>query len=159
MIKIDYPKQIKESVEELESRLKKERHPKVYRRLEILLWLKSGKVKTMKAACDLKGMNKSQGNKIWRKYREEGLESYLSMYKGIGRYSPIKDKKELQDRLSKEGFSTINEARLWILETYGISYTENGLGNFFRANKIKLKTGRSSHPKKDEKLRSAYKKI
>jgi len=155
---INYPERIKESASELRSRLSQSIKPKVRLRLEILLWLKTSQVSTMKEACALKGLGSRQGNNLWRQYKQKGLDDFLDMYKKQGRYSPLSGKVELEKKLREEGFSTIKEAQHWILETYGLEYTENGLGNYFRANKIKLKTGRPHHPNQDAEKRAAYKK-
>ena len=157
MIKIDYPNEIQESIEELRSLHACEVHIKLRERLEILIWLKSGKVSTMKSAMALKSRSTNHGSRLWKSYRSGGMREYLSL-NYIRKRSPLADRKELEERLNDEGFSTIKEARDWILSTYGLRYTENGLGNYFRRNKIKLKTGRPDHPKKDEVKREAYKK-
>ncbi|NQZ78772.1 MAG: winged helix-turn-helix domain-containing protein [Ekhidna sp.] len=156
---VDYVNLIQESPEELRVLLKAEKHPKLRERLQVLLWLKSGTVSTMKEAMKLLDRTTQHGLVLWRIYKSKGLSGLLTLKTGQGRYSPLRDKPELEKKLAEDGFSTVNEARAWILETYGISYTENGLGNYFRANKSKLKTGRPSHPKKDEQARQAYKKI
>jgi transposase len=153
MIKIDYPNRIRESESELRSRYKTLTSSKRQERCEILLWLKSGKVLTMKEAVSLKGRSTDYGNKLWKRYKNLGLEVNYNPQK-----SPLEGKQELEDQLASEGFSTIKEAQGWILETYGIKYTENGLGNYFRQRKIKLKTGRPFHPKQNEEKCSAYKK-
>jgi len=157
MARINYQKEIKEEVLYLEKRLSTILIPKARNRCEVLIWLKSGRVTSMRQAIILKGMNKSQGSEWWKQYKSEGIDGFLTL-KYKGQSSPLKDKTELKERLEKEGFSTINQARLWILKSYGLAYTENGLGNYFRRNKIKLKTGRPHHPEKDEVKRTAYKK-
>jgi transposase len=81
----------------------------------------------MKEAVFLKGYTNAQGQNWWRQYRSEGLDGFLGT-KGRGRKSPLEGKGELAGRLAKEGFSTINEAREWILGTYGIRYTEKNMG-------------------------------
>ena len=158
MKRINYPEVIKESEAELKQQLRELNHPKLRERCEVLIWLKSGQVKTMKAAMSLKGRSTYHGNKLWKRYQADGLKSFLSLgYRKVR--SPLADKEALENRLNEKGFSTIKEAQLWILQTYGLKYTENGLGNYFRNRKIKLKTGRPHHPKKDEALRMAYKKL
>jgi len=157
MKKINYQDQIKESVEELSARMVKLDSAKLRERAEVLLWLKSGRVKTMKRAMELKGRSTNHGNNLWKQYQIEGIDSYLQ-FKHKGQVSPLRDRSELKEYLQKEGFSTIKEAQAWIRDKYGIEYTENGLGNYFRLHKIKLKTGRPHHPKKDEEKRQAYKK-
>ena len=157
MKKINYSEEIKESLELLQSSYTNLVTPKLLERCEVLIWLKSGQVLTMKAAMELKGRSSTHGQNLWNQYKKEGLEGLLNLkYKGPT--SPLAGKEALKKILSEQGFGSINEARLWILQTYEIEYTENGLGNYFRANKIKLKTGRPSHPKKDETKRATFKK-
>ena len=122
---IDYTKEIGESVPTLEKRLKTLAKPKLRSRCEVLIWLKSGRVSSMRKAMTLKGMNKSQGCEWWKQYKSEGLDGFLHLkYKGAP--SPLADKSELAERLATRGFATINEARAWILKVYGLEYTENG---------------------------------
>ena len=105
----------------------------------------------------MKNRSANHGSTLWKLYQEKGLEGYLKLcYKS--RQSLLADKPELEEYLATKGFCSINEARIWILKTYNIKYTENGLGNYFRNKKIKLKTGRPHHPKQDEEQRKAYKK-
>jgi transposase len=157
MRKVNYKEEIKESVELLEARYKGLSKPKLQARCEVLIWLKRGEVGAMKKAAGLKGLSATQGQRWWRQYKSEGLDAFLSS-KHKGQVSPLKGKSGLDERLDGEGFNTINEAREWISKTYNIDYKENSLGNYFRRNKIKLKTGRPHHPKKDGTARVAYKK-
>ena len=158
MLKINYREEIRESPSELRSIYKSLKKARLRERCEVLIWLKSGEISTMQAAMNLKGRNKSTGNRLWKLYQSEGLAGVLGT-KHKGQPSPLRDKPELLSRLKGEGFSSVKQAQAWILEVYGLSYTENGLGNYFRRNKIKLKTARPHHPKQDVAKRSAYKKI
>ena len=157
MRKVDYKNLIKESEEELEEYYKKASSEKEKLRCELLLWLKSGKVESAQKAASLKGLNKYYGNQLWSKYKKEGITGFVKL-KYKGQVSPLQGKQELEDHLKTGGFSSIKAAQAWILSTYGIAYTENGLGNYFRAKKIKLKTGRPYHPKQKEADREDYKK-
>jgi len=157
MKKIDYTKSIKESKRELDDYKKLLSHAKSEERLEILLWLKVGQVKTMKSALELKGRSREYGRVLWKNYKSKGLGYCLGVRYNPNK-SPLADKEKLTEKLLDSGFSSIKEAREWILDTYGIEYTENGLGNYFRSRGTKLKTGRPSHPDRDSKKRSDYKK-
>lgn len=157
MSNIDYQQLIKESAAELRSRLKALSHRKLRARCEVLLWLKQGQVSSMRQAVLLKGLSTNQGSRWWKQYQALGIEGFLSLgYRP--QVSPLSDKQGFIEQLNTTGFSTIKEAQVWLAEQYGLVYTENGLGNYFRKHKIKLKTGRPHHPKKDEKQREAYKK-
>lgn len=157
MLKIDYKNEIKESPEKLKELYKEEKNVKLKERVEVLLWLKTGKVDSMAEAMRLKSRSLNHGQNIWNLYKESGLEGCLKL-KYRPQSSPLAEKPELIEKLQEQGFSTIKEASLWILTTYGIEYTENGLGNYFRKHKIKLKTGRPSHPLQDEEKRELFKK-
>ena len=157
MKKVDYTKEIKEGKRELDAYNNLLSHPKSLERLEILLWLKIGQVTTMKAALELKGRSSEYGRVLWKNYKSKGLEYCLGVRYNPNK-SPLSDKKELTEKLLDTGFTSIKEAQEWILKTYGIKYTENGLGNYFRSRGTKLKTGRPSHPDRDNKKRSDYKK-
>ena len=126
-------------------------------RCEILIWLKTGAIQSIQKAAKLKGYHTHYGNQLWAKYRDGGLDEYLCL-KYKGQVSPLADLEGFWTRLNKDGFSTIKEAVNWLKSEYGLVYKENSLGNYFRTNKIKLKTGRTSHPQKDEEKRAAYKK-
>ena len=58
---VDYPTLIQEDVSCLEKLLKDLSSIKLQDRCEVLVWLKSGKVSTMKEAVYLKGYTVSQG--------------------------------------------------------------------------------------------------
>jgi len=94
----------------------------------------------MQSAVSLKSRSKTYGNNLWKLYKSSGISGYLSLNYS-GPKSPLSEKEEFWRRLQTEGFSSIKAAQLWIFEKYGLRYTENGLGNFFRHRKIKLKTG------------------
>jgi len=157
MSTIDYKSEIKESAKDLGTRLKNLSSPLLRNRCEVLLWLKTGKMPSMLACMRLKGMSKTTGTGWWQLYRSKGLDSLLST-DHKGQTSVLDDHSGLWDRLTTEGFSTIKEARDWLFQEYGISYTENGLGNYFRRRKVKLKTGRPHHPNRSEEEREAYQK-
>lgn len=93
----------------------------------------------------------------WRRYQQLGLQGYLSTDRK-GTPSILNNFTPFWDKLGTEGFSTIKEAQNWLKEHHGITYTENGLGNYFRRHKIKCKTGRPFHPKQSEQERTEYKK-
>ena len=158
MLKIDYPFEILESESALRTLYQHASHIKIKERLEVLIWLKSGQVSTMKTAAELKRRSKTWGNNLWKTYKNEGISGYCTLH-NKPQESPLVNKKALSEQLSSDGFASIKEAREWIARTYQIDYTENGLGNYFRRRKIKLKTARPHHPQKDEKQRADYKKI
>jgi len=154
---INYPVAIHERVSELQERYRNLRSPKLLERCEILLWLKTGKVKTMKEAMSLKGRHTNHGRDLWKLYTSEGIAGYLSL-KYRGPQSPLDNLPDFHEHLRTIGFSTLQEACTWLKEHHNLSYSISGLGNYFTRNKIRCKTGRPNHPKRDENERVAYKK-
>ena len=114
MKKIDYSSHIQEDKEELKKLLKTDLCPKLKERCEILYWLKSGEVSTMKEAMVLKNRSLVHGSNLWKLYKEKGLSEYLKLNYKL-RKSPLLGKESLENHLKTKGFSTINEARLWVL--------------------------------------------
>lgn len=157
MSKINYSSLITESLPDLEARFKTLSSLPLRDRCEVLIWLKSGKVSSMMACMALKNHNKSTGVLWWRTYREKGLDYYLSIQRPPNR-SVLDDHPGFWERLGKDGFASIKEARDWLASEHQIIYTENGLGNYFRRHKIKCKTGRPHHPQQSVEERAKYKK-
>ena len=155
---IHYSTKIQESAEELAIRLSELKHPYLRDRCEVLLWLKTGKVRSMRQAMVLKGRHTNTGGNWWKLYQQGGLDSLLEPFEGH-RVSPLDELTEFWARLEGEGFSQIKEAQCWLREHAGLDYHEDSIGNYFRARGVKYKTGRPHHPKKDEQKRAAYKKI
>ena len=145
---IDYTKEISESASTLEHRLKTLVKAKLRNRCEVLIWLKSGKVSSMRQAMILRNMNKSQGGELRKQCKSEGLEGFLHL-KCKGRTSALDGNPAFWKRLGAEGFADVKEVRAWLAKTQGLKYAPSGLYDYFSRKGIKLKTGRPHHPKRD----------
>ena len=154
---ITYSTAISESSTELTSRLADLKLPYLRDRCEVFLWLKTGKVRSMRQAMVLKNKHTNTGVNWWKLYQEGGLDALLTPFEAH-RSSPLDELEEFWERLENEGFSQIKEAQHWLQTHFGLRYHEDSLGNYFRAHGIKCKTGRPHHPKKKEAQRVSYKK-
>ena len=134
---INYQTSIVESVSTLKTRLKTLTSMPLRNRCEVLIWLKSGKVSSMRACMVLKGYNKSTGADWWCIYQAKGLDGLLSTHHK-GNTSILDTHEDFWHKLNTEGFISVQEACNWLATKYRIHYTENGLGNYFRRHKIKL---------------------
>ena len=154
---IDYKTAITEDISELTEYLKIQTKVPLRDRCEVLLWLKSGKVTSMRACMELKNRNKSTGVEWWRIYVNGGLSALLvSHHKG--RHSALDECSAFWDRLRNEGFSTLQEACDWLATHQQLTYSVKGLSSYFKRHQIKYKTGRPSHPNRSEEERNKYKK-
>lgn len=153
---VDYPKEIKESVTELSDLLKQQSHAKLRVRCQVLLWLKTEKVSTMKQAMELQGYSTSQGQNWWKQYKSGGIAEFLSL-RYSPQVSPLSGEPAFEARL-KEGFESLQQGVDWVKEHLGLEYSTAGFWRYLNRRKVKLKTGRPTHPKRDAQKRQAYKK-
>lgn len=153
-----YSKAIDQSVEELQSFQKSQSKVVVYQRLQMLRLLKECQAKTLTESSKLVGVSKRSGLRWWKQYKQQGLESLLVVAPtGQSRLSG-QQQQELIAEAARGEFSTIAEIATWVAQSFGISYTEVGMWKLVRRLKIKKKTPRPSHVKKDEEAVARFKK-
>ena len=158
MGRVNYQELIKESNEDLGAVQKTSGKVVVFQRLQMLRILKTGKATTLVEAAPLVGFTERSLQNWWRLYREHGLE-------GLQRVEPnrrprlnAQQQHALLEEAGKGEFSTIAEIVHWVKQSFGISYTEVGMWKLVRRLKIKKKTPRPSHVKKDEGAVKRFKK-
>lgn len=156
---MNYAEIITESEEELKRVEKKQKLVQFQRRVRFLLLLKKGKARTQEKAGEEVGLKLRQSQKIWKLYREGGLEAVLNKPKrwGFGKLSS-RQIAELQKYLAMFGSHSLNELCKYIEQSFGVLYTEAGASALCMRLKIKLKTARPSNTKKDVGKGEAYKK-
>lgn len=95
---------------------------------------------------------------MWKKYRETGFESYLTLnYKaGVSRLCGEKRAKLLKK--AESGFRSQAEAMEYLREEFNCSYTQQGVSVLFQRLKIKAKTPRPANVKADVAEQVEYKK-
>lgn len=156
---LDYRKAIKESEKGL---LALERHQTkalLRDRMRFLRLLKSGACPSQAQAGRAIGLGLRASEKLWRKYREEGLQGLLAYpYKGTQGRLSREDKQALCQELLNDTTQTIEQARHWVAEHLGVHYSVSGMHYVLGQMKVKKKTGRPVHQHKDTKGEQRFKK-
>ena len=158
MVRVSYQALIKENEEELSRLQKSSGKVLVYQRLQMLRVLKSGKVATLVEAAPLVGVTERSLQNWWRLYKQQGLESLLRVEPNRRPRLTAQQQHDLIEEAGKGEFSTIVEITAWVKQSFGISYTEVGMWKLVKKLKIKKKTPRPSHVKKDEVAVERFKK-
>ena len=158
MRSVNYQELIKEGDEELRVEQKSSGKVVVYQRLQMLRILKSGKATTLVEAAPLVGVTERSLQNWWRLYKQQGLEMLLRVEPNRRPRLDAEQQQALVEEAGKGEFSTIAEIRRWVEQSFGISYTEVGMWKLVRKLKIKKKTPRPSHVKKNEEAVERFKK-
>lgn len=153
-----YSYAIDQSVEELQSLEKSQKKVVIYQRLHLLRLLKECKAKTLVEASSLVGVCERSGQRWWKLYKQEGIEALLVVAPTREPRLSQEQRSTLVDEAAKGKFSTIAEIATWVEQSFGIEYTEVGMWKLVRRLKIKKKTPRPSHVKKDEGAVAHFKK-
>ncbi|GIV61488.1 MAG: transposase [Rhodothermaceae bacterium] len=146
--------QIHEELEELQQRLRAERHAERKRRLHLLVLLKSKTVGTRKEAAAHLAVHRNTIRQWLNRYKEGGLEGLLEIKKrGFApgqRTVPDPVCAALQARLARpEGVSGYAEIQRWLVEEFGLEVPYKSVYNLVRYHLgAKLKVPRPEHPKK-----------
>jgi hypothetical protein len=74
--KINYQEEIKESVEYLLSMSKEQKSRQQSDRVKFLWYLKTGEAKNQISSSKLIGMSVRQGQNLWKRYKEVGIEGF-----------------------------------------------------------------------------------
>ena len=152
---------IKESLKVLKTRYRKESNSKLKLRIKCLIYTKECKFKTQTILSTHIGVDYSSLKRWLKQYKEEGLESYLSIKSGGNKASIIS--KEIHSKLSdKLNNSTAPlkgywEAQLWVRDNFGLEIKYNTLRTYLiRHFKTKIKAPRKSHYKQDDQAIEAF---
>ncbi len=160
-MRIDYRTAIVESEADLAEREQALRGQRTAVRAMLLRLLKSGRVRSLRAAAPLVGYSERQLQTWWAHYRAGGLAAVLSEAP-----RPVK-----RSRLTAEAYAgleaemragrvaTLKDAQAYLERAWGISYrTVNGVWVQLRKRGAKLKTGRRRHRRADAEQQAAYKR-
>lgn len=150
--RLDYSTLIKESVSALQ-KLEKGQSEALFRdRIRYLGLLKSGEVKTQKGASELIGISDRQGQRNWRRYREEGLSGMLRPIERPGAPTKLEasEFEELEKRLESDDIQFLHEAVAHVKDQYDTDYTVSGMHYVFKRLKVKKKTGRPVNIRQDK---------
>lgn len=156
---LKYGALITESVEGLQSLLKKATKPLIRRRLRFLLLLKQKQGLSRAVAGKKLGLLSTGAEEMWRLYKQGGIEKMLDyLFKGKQPYLNEEQKRWLTEALRKDCTQSLSAACILVKEQTGVSYSVSAMHYVFKALGIKKKTGRPSHITKDEAKAEGFKK-
>ncbi len=156
---MDYQVEIAESGDYLRNLERAAKELKARDRVRFIRLLKIGKATTQEQAGVLIGLKVRQSQRLWKKYREEGL-SNLCQNNYVGRKAKLSqaEQEQLRTRLRDDDIGTLKQARICLKEEFSVDYTASGVSALFQRMKVKLKTGRPSNVKQDKEQMEEFAK-
>ncbi len=123
-----YQQRIKEDPETLLAKEKNIELARLKDRVRLLRLLKAGIVPNLKTAAEAVGISERQATRIWNIYKKRGLSGLLEL-KYSGKKSKLDKVTEelLIERLANKGFENLQEAKIFIEQNFGKSYTLPGV--------------------------------
>jgi transposase len=156
---LNYRKAIKESEAQLFSLERHQTKALLRDRMRFLRLLKSGECTSQAQAGRVIGLKLRASEKLWRKYREGGLEGLLSYpYRGKPEKIPEAVKQELSQELSTDQLQSLEQVQHFIEQKSGVHYTIPGIHYVLERMQVKKKTGRPLYQDKDQKGEQRFKK-
>lgn len=147
--KINYETEIIEDLANLIMLEKVEKNGFIRDRIKFIRLLKKGLVKTQSEAGRVLNISERQSQRIWRDYKEKGLEHLLVNHrKGKSSKLSAENINKLEERLKQSDIKDLSQACELIEDMFNKKYSPSGLSRLFSRNKIKLKTGRPSRFRK-----------
>jgi transposase len=156
---LDYRKAIRQSVEQLFYLERHQTRALLRDRMRFLRLLKSGACSTQADAGKAIGLKVRGAEKLWKKYKDEGIEGLL-VYPYAGRKEKISEdlKKDLQEELAKDQSQSLAQVQQFIEQQSGVHYSIPGVHYVLGRMKVKKKTGRPQYYDKDTKGEQRFKK-
>lgn len=159
MRRIKYEDRIKESIEQLKSIEQSQKQSRLRDRVRFVRFLKEGRATTQQQAGELVGISARQSQKLWQLYSSQGLQALvLCHYKGSWPKLSSTEQARLLQRLDVGDISSQKQLLEWLKQEMNICYTQGGLSGLLGRMKVKLKTGRPVHVRKDVAGEVAFKK-
>ena len=147
--------EIQESIPELKEMLRTEKRNRQRQRLQMLYLFKSGQADTRIKAAEMLAVNRMTIGRWLATYEKEGIPGLLSIKTKPNRKLSIPPciLHALKHELEKpEGFSSYRAIQIWLDENFALSIPYKTVHGIVRYRlKAKLKVGRKSHVKKDQK--------
>jgi transposase len=139
IMRINYPKAIQESEEDLMSLEQRLRGQKPADRVRMLRLLKSGTVKSMKDCAPLVGYSLVQLTRWWERYRTEGLAELVKQQKPVGQPGKVTAEawEGLLTEMRKGHMATMEDARDYLEREWGIHF-KNGKSLWWLFKKHRL---------------------
>lgn len=158
--RLNYIEAIKESEEYLQGLERKQKDSTLRDRVRFLRFLKSGLASSQQSSSDLIGIGVRQGQRIWRLYKETGIEGLVMPITRTGAPCKLTSEEliELEKRLAEDDIQFLHEAAKYIKDEYGKKYTVPGVHYLFKRLEIKKKTGRPTNIRQDKEGLEHFKK-
>jgi transposase len=148
------------TVDELRRLWEGEQVPAVRKRLHGLWLLRTGH--RVGEVADVLGVHYRSVQEWIAWYRDSGLAPVLQRRRGGGRGQPSRlsaaETTELVTETAAGRFHSIGEARQWVAERFGKTYTYFGMRSVFRRLRIGKKVPRPLAEKASEEAQAAWKK-
>lgn len=149
-----------EGSQEVYERYRREKDPELRARWHALWLISQGS--TEREASRVLGVNE-RSVRLWVSwYRQGGLKEIEKHRRGGRQGQPsrlsVEQRAQLRDRVAEGSFHTAMEAVRWVEETYGRSYTQQGMYSLFRRSRFKKKVPRPIGAKADPEAQEAWKK-
>jgi transposase len=156
---LNYTEKVKESVAELRVLHRRQSKPLFRRRLEFLMFLKSGKCSSQAKAGVLIGIKQRASEKLWKLYVAEGVEGLLRLPdKGRPEKLTAAAKAALQTELDHSRVASLKQACAFVAQHHGIQISQVAMHYYFSREKIKKKTGRPTNVRKEGQAEEDFKK-
>jgi transposase len=143
---MDYSAKITQSVEELQQLEKQQTKPLNRDYVRFIRLLKSKQATTQKQAAELVNLQLRQGQRIFKKYLDQGIEALIkprqSPYMGKMSFTQIG---QLQRFAQDDHAAQLADIQDYLSQNQGINYTISGISKLCKRLKIKKKTGRPVH--------------
>lgn len=147
---LDYRKAIKESEKQLFALERRQTKALLRDRMRFLRLLKSGECPSQAQAGAAIGLGLRGAEKLWKKYRTEGLQGLLSYpYPGRREKLSAVQKQALERELREDQAQSLEQVCHFVEEQNGVHYTIPGMFYVLRRMKVKKKTGRPQYQDKD----------
>jgi transposase len=154
-----YREVIKESLEKLQETEKSAKQSYIKDRVRFIGYLKEGTAKSQAQAGSLIGLKSRQSQNVWKLYQQKGIEGLLQARKAthIGKLSSVELSRLLQ-RLDQDQMMSQKQVMTYLAAEMGKAYTQPAIHYLFKRLKVKLKTGRPVHVRKDKAGAEVFKK-
>lgn len=150
---------IKEDLANLQLLEKQQTNAQFRDYVRFLRLLKAGEETTQIGAAKQVNLSLRQAQRVWKKYREQGLESLIkpriSTY--IGKLSTTQ-MSHMRRFLLDDQAQTLADIQTYLQDRLAISYTIGGISDLCKRLKIKPKTGRPVHAHQPPGAVEDYKK-
>lgn len=155
----DYRTAITESAEALAGRERRLRGSPLQARVRMLRLLKGGVARSLRACAPLLGYERRQLGRWWKTYEQGGLAALLVLRRPPGKAPRMTAEAwaGLAAEMAAGRIARREDARRYLRERWGLSYSPNGLGGQLKRRRAKLKTGRRRHVRADAARQAAFK--